>query len=157
VRLLALAVAALAACESQDQRVPTSIARTVGIDTIARGLDVPWAIAFAPDGRIFLTERVGRVRVIERGSLRPTPWAVLPVRSVGEAGLMGIALAPDFATSGHVFVVGAFEVGGTMVNRVIRLTDVAGRGESASVVVDRLRDRPRAEWVSERAIPLEPR
>ena len=43
------------------------------LDTIASGLSVPWAMAFAPDGRIFVTERPGRIRVIDHGALAPTP------------------------------------------------------------------------------------
>lgn len=83
------------------------------VDTIARGLAVPWAIAAAPDGRLLVTERAGRIRVVEGGQLRPAPWATLPVyaddpRLLPEAGLMGIALAPDFATSRHVYVMGTF-------------------------------------------------
>src|SRR5688572_19001801 len=89
---------------------------TLAIDTVARGLDVPWAIAFAPDGRIFVSERVGRIRVIEGGTLRAEPWATLPVAAQGEAGLMGIALAPDFATTRELFAVATFDRGGTLVN-----------------------------------------
>ena len=106
------------------------------LDTVATGLEVPWALAFAPDGRIFVTERTGRVRVIERGALRPEPWATLPVVADGEAGLMGIAIAPDFVTSRAVYVVGTFESSAGKVNRVMRLLDRDGRGIEASVVLD---------------------
>jgi glucose/arabinose dehydrogenase len=121
-------------CE-HETRAPAAIA-DVAIDTVARGLEVPWALAFTSDGRIFITERAGRIRVIENGRLRDALWATLRVHPTGEAGLMGIAVAPDFATSRHVFVVGTFDAGGSLVNRVVRLTDVAGRGESATVIVD---------------------
>ncbi|MGH8522718.1 MAG: PQQ-dependent sugar dehydrogenase [Gammaproteobacteria bacterium] len=48
------------------------------VETVASGLEVPWAIAFAPDGRIFFTERPGRVRVIEGGRLAsPAKWPLL--------------------------------------------------------------------------------
>jgi aldose sugar dehydrogenase len=137
VRLIALV--ALFVCASSCEREASDPAPAIGnatIDTIARGLEVPWALAFANDGRIFVTERAGRIRVIESGRLREAPWATVHVHATGEAGLMGIALAPDFATSRYVFVVGTFEVSGSLVNRVVRLTDVAGRGESASVIVD---------------------
>ena len=42
-------------------------------DIVIKGLDTPWAVDFAPDGRIFFTERRGRIRVLERGLLRPEP------------------------------------------------------------------------------------
>ena len=44
-----------------------------GIQTLANNLEIPWALAFAPDGRLFFTERPGRVRVMEGGQLRPAP------------------------------------------------------------------------------------
>src|SRR5690242_3585771 len=86
-------------------------APAVRLDTVAAGLEVPWALAFLPDGRILVTERVGRIRVIEGGRLREVPWATVGVRPTGEAGLMGIAAAPDFARSRAVYVVGTFRVG----------------------------------------------
>jgi glucose/arabinose dehydrogenase len=108
------------------------------LDTIASGLTVPWAMAFAPDGRIFVTERPGRIRVIENGRLAPSPWATLPVEATGEAGLMGLALAPDFATSRELFVVGTFRAGSDLVNRVMRLTERNGAGVEPTVIFDRI-------------------
>ena len=138
------------------------------VDTVASNLEVPWSLDFAPDGRVFVTERVGRVRVIDNGVLRPEPWAELPVFARDEhirpeSGLMGIALAPNFASSGHVFVLGTFwkrsqaplprtidrlfrRVAGVFSaraaipyeNRVYRLTDRGARGVDATVVIDNL-------------------
>jgi aldose sugar dehydrogenase len=95
----------------------------VRLDTVAAGLQVPWGVDFAPDGRIFLSERTGRIRVIEGGLLREAPWAVLPVyaedeRILPESGLMGIAVDPDFARTGRVCVVGTFwKLGGSRLVR----------------------------------------
>src|SRR5688500_15156254 len=88
-----IAVAAiLAACDESPRAAPPSgsaaTTATLAVDTIASGLSVPWALAFAADGRIFVTERPGRIRVIERGQLRAEPWATLSVAEQGEAGLM---------------------------------------------------------------------
>ena len=135
------------------------------VDTVARGLEVPWAMAFAPDGRILVTERAGRVRVIEHDSLRAEPWAQLDVFAHDsswqpESGLMGIALAPDFAETGHVYLYGTFrktsveqerKLGSRVArrladwfaparasrfeNRVYRLTDRGGRGIEPSLVI----------------------
>ncbi|HWH78259.1 MAG TPA: PQQ-dependent sugar dehydrogenase, partial [Candidatus Binatus sp.] len=44
----------------------------LSVETIVHGLEAPWAIAFTPDGRIFLTERPGRIRIVEKGQLRTT-------------------------------------------------------------------------------------
>ena len=132
----------------------------VRLDTVAAGLEVPWALDFAPDGRIFVTERTGRVRVIQNGVLRREPWAELDVHAHyqdwhPESGLMGIALAPDFARTGHVYVVGTFprqdgpvrrawravaakaRSGPVLAweNRVYRLTDRGGRGVEPKLVI----------------------
>jgi glucose/arabinose dehydrogenase len=54
------------------------------------------------DGRIFVTERPGRLRVIRDGRLEPQPVARLPVATVSESGLMGLALDRRFAETGHL-------------------------------------------------------
>jgi glucose/arabinose dehydrogenase len=117
---------------------PPGVRGEVAVEVVASGLTVPWALAFTPDGRIFVTERPGRIRVIEKGALRSTPWATLAVTSRSESGLMGIALAPDFARSGHVYVAGSFESGGRLINRVLRLTDRNGSGTDQVVLIDDL-------------------
>jgi len=161
-RTVALSAAlSLAACRHDDGDVAdtTAVATqraqndSVAVDTIATGLEVPWALAFAPDGRVFVTERAGRIRVIENGRLRAEPWATLPVTAVGEAGLMGIALAPDFATSHAVYVVGTFGSGGELTNRVMRLTERDGRGVDPQVVLDGI---PAAQFHAGDAIAFGP-
>jgi glucose/arabinose dehydrogenase len=70
------------------------------VETVVSGLEVPWSIAFAPDGRMFITERPGRVRVFENGKLRAAPIATIEdVRSASESGLMSLVLHPQFATN----------------------------------------------------------
>ncbi len=103
---------------------------------VAEGLEVPWALAFAPDGRIFVTERPGRVRVIGAGGgLRPEPWAELEVAEGGDGGLQGIALAPDFRRSGHVYLMGTYpDSAGVQESRILRLTDREGRGRERTEV-----------------------
>jgi len=76
-----------------------------GLTVVAEGLEVPWSVAFAPDGRMFVTERPGRVRVIENGHLRAESLLSLTdVVAKGEAGLMGMALHPDFARNRFVYL-----------------------------------------------------
>ncbi len=107
------------------------------IETVASGLVTPWAMAFAPDGRIFITERPGRIRVVQHGDLAPEPWATVAVKEDGEAGLMGIAVSPDFDRTRHVFIVGAFRTGDDeLVNRVVRYTDRDGKGTEPTIIVD---------------------
>lgn len=141
---------------------------TFRLDTVATGLEVPWGIAALPDGRLLVTERPGRIRVIRDGQLDPEPWATLDVYAedpgIGpESGLLGIAVSPDFARTGHVYVVattwrsagdrtralstrlsrrvrGLFDETATLRyrNQVLRLRDADGRGVESEVIVEEL-------------------
>jgi quinoprotein glucose dehydrogenase len=138
--LLALLVLAACGRDVSGRTGPPSVAKTnLALDTVASGLEVPWAMDFAPDGRLFVTERPGRIRVVEHGTLRREPWATLSVDAIGEDGLMGIAIAPDFATTHFVYVVGTFRLGSQLVNRVLRLTDRDGAAsDERQIVVDNI-------------------
>lgn len=73
-------------------------------ETVAETLEVPWALDFAPVGRILITELPGRIQVVQRGTLQKKPFAVLEqVVSTSESGLMGISLHPNFANNGYLF------------------------------------------------------
>ena len=76
------------------------------IETVAEGLSFPWALAFLPDGGMLVTERAGRLRLIDaEGELQPEPITGVPEAFVNsQAGLMGLALAPDFAQSRELFM-----------------------------------------------------
>lgn len=110
------------------------------LETVASGLEVVWGMAFTPDGRLLLTERSGRIRVIGRdGVLDPRPWKVLEnVRHRGEGGLMGIALHPDYPTHPWVYVMYTASTARGDVNRVSRIRESAGRGGSEEVILDGL-------------------
>jgi glucose/arabinose dehydrogenase len=108
------------------------------VDTLATGLDTPWDLAFLGGGEILLTERSGRIRLIDAAGLRAQPWAVLDVSESSEAGLMGIDVAPDFEVSGHVFVLGSYldAPSGTVKRRISsllrRLSRAPGSGQSTA-------------------------
>ena len=61
-------------------------------------------MAVAPDGRIFITLQWGDVRVVKDGALLPEPFVTVPVIAEGEQGLIGIALDPQFAVNGFVYL-----------------------------------------------------
>ena len=89
------------------------------IEKVAGGLEVPWSIVWAPDGRMIFTERPGRVRVIEKGTLNPKPLFVVPdVESSGETGLMSVALHPQFSSNHLIYLSYAYSSGGTKVQVV---------------------------------------
>ncbi|HTI35869.1 MAG TPA: PQQ-dependent sugar dehydrogenase [Miltoncostaea sp.] len=99
---IALALLALLAPATGLALERTNGAPTVTV--ITTGLQVPWDIAFLPDGRALVTERTGTVRLVAaNGALSPTPVATLNVSQNGEGGLLGIALDPAF-TAGSPFV-----------------------------------------------------
>lgn len=109
-------------------------------------LSAPSKMAFAPDGRLFFTElTTGNIRIVDAGgALLPTPFATIPVLTGAERGLLGIAFAPDFTTSGSVFVYASTAAGGMKPerNRVLRLTatptPASNVGGSLQVIVDDL-------------------
>jgi glucose/arabinose dehydrogenase len=94
-------------------------------EVVQANLVTPWDIAFAPDGRMLVTERGGTVQVFENGTAGARKLTTLTVANVsqfGEAGLMGIAIDPSFATNGFVYVCATRNdptAGGT-VNQVLR-------------------------------------
>ncbi len=87
---------------------------------VAEGLEVPWGVAFLPNGDALLTERPGRVRLLRGGVLRPQPVATVPISRSSEGGLLGIAAHPDFARTRQFYVYVTTDAGGRTENRVER-------------------------------------
>ena len=75
-----------------------------GDSTVATGISSPTAMAIAPDGRIFVCQQSGALRVIQNGTLLPTPFVTVSTTANGERGLLGVAFHPAFPTTPHVFV-----------------------------------------------------
>lgn len=71
---------------------------------VADGINTPTALAFTPDGRIFVCEQSGKVRVIKSETLLPTPFLQLNVNATGERGLIGLTVDPDFEDNRFVYV-----------------------------------------------------
>src|SRR6188768_1009746 len=71
---------------------------------VANGLSNPTAMALAPDGRIFVCQQGGALRVIKNGALLATPFLTVTVDSAGERGLLGIAFDPNFVSNQLVYV-----------------------------------------------------
>lgn len=81
----------------------------------------PTVMAFAPDGRIFVAEQSGALRVIKNGTQLTTPFISLTVNSSGERGLIGIALDPDFATNNYIYLYYTINTA-PLKNRISRFT-----------------------------------
>jgi glucose/arabinose dehydrogenase len=109
--------------------------------TLTNALTNPTAIGLAPDGRIFVAEQGGKLRVVKDGVLLPTPFLSVSVTSTNERGLLGVTFDPDFEENGWVYVY--YTAASPVVNRVSRFTarasnpDVAEPG-SEVVVFDNI-------------------
>jgi glucose/arabinose dehydrogenase len=106
------------------------------VETLVSGLDTPWEVAFAPDGRIFVTERPGTIRVIEDGGLREEPYATLPVDEMGEGGQLGLALDPNFEQNGYLYAYYSTQEGGEATNRLVRLVEEDGTAREDEVLLE---------------------
>ena len=95
------------------------------VATVVRsGLAIPWDVAFAPDGRMFVTERVGNILIYASAAPNATQLAnVFPVPNInasGESGLMSIELDPSFASNNLLYVCASVNDGGQWLNQVLR-------------------------------------
>jgi glucose/arabinose dehydrogenase len=108
-----------------------------GVQTLATGLEIPWGLAFAPDGRLFITERPGRVRVYQNGQLLTEPALTLSdVFTNGESGFLGIAVHPAFATNRLVYLAYTASTSRGPVLRLMRYRDVDNRLGEGVVLLD---------------------
>ena len=91
-------------------------------ELIATGLANPTAMQFAPDGRLFVAEQAGTLRIVDTaGNLLATPFVTLTTTSVGERGLLGIAFDPNFVTNGYIYLYYTVTTP-TIHNRISRFT-----------------------------------
>jgi glucose/arabinose dehydrogenase len=109
------------------------------VETVADGLEVPWEIVFAPDGRTFLTERPGRIRVIRDDTLQGAPYmTVTDVEASGESGLMSMVLHPEFAQNGFFYISYAYNGASGQEVRVIRYHEANGVPTRDKVMVENI-------------------
>ncbi|NNG04806.1 MAG: PQQ-dependent sugar dehydrogenase [Inquilinus sp.] len=104
---LALMGAALGACSPADavDRIFATETGAIRVATLAEGLSHPWAIDFLPDGRIVVTERPGRLRLVAADGQISDPVAGLPeVDARGQGGLLDVAVHPDFAANRLIYL-----------------------------------------------------
>ena len=131
-RALAACALAIVGCDPRGPAPrspnPKPITGAVRVETVARGLSFPWGLEFLPDGRMLVTERAGRLRIIDRDGAVSAPLSGIPEVSHGQGGLLDVALDPAFATN-HIIYLSFAEPGpdgtaGTSVARA-RLGDAA--------------------------------
>src|SRR3982751_5671293 len=131
-----MALCALASAGVGAATLPAGFTETA----VATGLAAPTAMALAPDGRVFVCEQSGALRVSKNGALLTTPFVTLAVDSAGERGLIGVTLDPNFPTNQYVYVY--YTVPSPAHNRLSRFTangDVAVPGsETILLALDNL-------------------
>jgi glucose/arabinose dehydrogenase len=121
--------------ETQAATLPANFAET----QFATGFTNPTAMAFAPDGRLFVCQQGGQLRVFKNGALLATPFVSLTVDSNGERGLLGVAFDPNFTTNNFVYVYYTATTPAAH-NRVSRFTasvanpDVAAAGSEVAIL-----------------------
>ena len=112
------------------------------VETIASGLEVPWAFAWLPSRDMLFTERRGRVRIIVGGKLSPDPVYVVPdVEPSSESGLMDISVHPDFARNSFVYLAYSYNSDGKRV-KVVRYTYAGGKFTDSKVIVENVPGAP---------------
>ncbi|HEX6283927.1 MAG TPA: PQQ-dependent sugar dehydrogenase, partial [Pyrinomonadaceae bacterium] len=109
---------------------PNAVLPSGFTETAITGLSNPTAMAIHPDGRIFVCQQTGELRVIKNGVVLPTPFLTLPVNSVGERGLLGVAFDPNYATNRFVYVYYTATTP-AVHNRVSRFTANSGNEDVA--------------------------
>lgn len=129
-----------AAGDSDSTAVPSSgnVPR-FRVEPVANNLEVVWSIVFASDGRIFFTERPGRVRVIENGKLRAAPFFVVPdVELKGESGLMSLALHPNFSENHFVYLAYGYQDNGDQSVRVARYRETGETLTEPQTIIEKI-------------------
>ncbi len=125
-----------------DQGFATQDAANFKVETVASGLEVPWAIDWLPNGDMLFTERPGRVRLIQNGKLRPEPVYVVPdVEPSSESGLMDISVHPNFAQNNLVYLAYAYRADGKRV-KVVRYKFADGKLTEPEIVIENIPGAP---------------
>lgn len=129
---------------NQDQTQTSPQTSGDSITVIVENLDTPWAIAFLPseDGSInmLVTERKGTVRLVEGDKLQDQPVAIINnSKEIGEGGLLGITLHPDFLSNNFVYLYYTYRSSGNnTLNRVVRYTYQDKRLINEEIIVDNI-------------------
>ena len=144
VAVLVSGAPVLVRAQAPRSPTPAPVNGAVRVQTVAQGLEHPWGLVFLPDGRMLVTERPGRVRLVERDGRLSEPLASVPrVQASGQGGLLDAALDPRFADNRLVYLAyaepGEGRTAGTAVARG-RLGE--GRLEDVQVVY---RQQPKVE------------
>ncbi len=120
----------------------TNSSGTDAVKVIATNLQKPWALTFG-DGKIFFTEKVGKLRVVDNGTLVNNSVADFRVADISDAGLLGITTHPDFVKNHFIYVYYTYQEGDKLWNKILRITESNDKIADAQVILDKI---PGAEF-----------
>jgi len=132
--VLALLATALLALPAAAQTIQSE-EHAFRLVELVRGLEQPWSLAFLPDGRMLVTEKAGRLRIVKDGKLEPQAVAGLPEVAVhGQGGLLDVALHPRFAENGLLYLSYAARGTDGVGTEVVRARLAGNRLENVQVI-----------------------
>ena len=143
-RLLMLSAVSAVACQpaqapaqgpAQRSPRPAATEGVIRVETVAEGLVNPWGLEILPDGRFLVTERPGRLRIVERNGTLSSPIAGLPEIAVrGQGGLLDVTLDPGFARNRTIYISFSEPGEGGSGTAVLRARLGEGRLDSVRVI-----------------------
>lgn len=126
---------------SSDQKrmQPQTQEKTPQAQVIATNLDTPWGIAFLPNGELLVTERQGNVKRVDQNGNVATVATLSKVQEIGEGGLLGIILHPDFSKNNYVYLYYTYSGSGNdTLNRVVRMKFENNKLSNEQIIVDKI-------------------
>jgi aldose sugar dehydrogenase len=130
---------------SSDTTIPipepisTSDQSNKGIRDIAQDLEIPWALGISEDGRIFFTEKPGRIKMIySNGTLKSEPVIYIRTEDIGETGLLGLALHPNFTQNHLMYAYHSYIRDGGIYNKILMLTEKNNMIVDSKTILDNI-------------------
>lgn len=124
---------------SQTPNSSTNSTQLPQTQVIAKNLEVPWALAFLPDGRILVTERAGKLKIMNNDGNRIMEIAKISVKQTGESGLHGIAVDPKYPDKPYIYLYYTYSANGNDTsNKVSRFVFRDNELSDEKVLVDKI-------------------
>jgi glucose/arabinose dehydrogenase len=114
----------------------SNLTNTSGVEIIAQGLQAPRSIDISKDGRIFVSEKRGSIRVVDNGTLLTEPVGDIKAENIGDAGLLGLTLHPNFTQNDLFYVYYTYSNGTGLFNKVLMLKESNNRIIDSKTILD---------------------